>query len=50
MLEKTMLKLELVLQTPMKMEREELRRQKMVGNTKKRGLSSRRAEESEGTE
>jgi len=37
-----MLKLELVLRTPMKMEREELRKQKMVGNTQKRGLNSLR--------
>lgn len=50
MLEKTMLNLELVLQTPMKMEREELRKQKMVGNIRKRGLSSGRGEESEGIE
>lgn len=37
---KTMLKLELVLRTPMKIEREKLRRQKMVGNIQKRLLNS----------
>lgn len=34
-----MLKLELVLRTQMKMEGEELRRQRMVENVRKRGLS-----------
>lgn len=37
-----MLKLELVLRTPMKMGRDKLRRQKMVGNTQERGLNAGR--------